>query len=129
MERDGDLHLFHHLQEDESHHGGGIFMTSSKPNHVPKTSLPHTIPWRGRASTYDFGGDTIQSIAYILSKFWFKVRIATSCRNMEKQQLIYGKMPRHPSGHMALDSNGLLPILRSIPPLCSKHIRGRYKCS
>lgn len=45
-----------------SHHGGPTLMTSCKPNYFPKTLPPNTSTLRGRASTYKFWADTVQSI-------------------------------------------------------------------
>lgn len=124
----GTSRLLLHLQERESHHGGSILVTSPKPSHDPRAPLPNIIPWRGWASTYDFGGDTIQSGAYTLSEFWWKVRTATSWRNIDRKRTAKSLgAPCIPQGAWLgykEDSNGPRPMLRSTPLLCSKHIRG-----
>lgn len=43
-------------------------MTSSDPNYLPKAPSPNTIPLGVRPSTYDLGGNRIQSRAVTLSK-------------------------------------------------------------
>ena len=42
-------------------------MTSFNPNYLPKALSPNAITLAVRASTYEFGGDTIQSVAHTLS--------------------------------------------------------------
>lgn len=60
------------------HHGVPSLMTSSKPNDLQKAPSPNAITLPVRASVYEFGGETIQSIA----GSWLKCRFQTSTLNL-----------------------------------------------